>query len=331
MALITHPMQGSCALPKSLLWTRGTKLTQSVPSIHMASRRDGFISLNHSSSFGVGTIHGNFLKISAFKGGAQNDESRSIANGSKLHKNSVELSYLPQESEEAEEKNPGVQNVQFSCSSKANGTIAGSPAINKLFRKWLTVLRTQSSSTSDDFLGGGPAPREEVDAQNGAQKAGKNGILKAVWFYFLGYDLALKIPLVVFIPWYLAVIVVYGSDVARELMPLWVFGPPIVALYIKMLQRLCVLYVVCFKQTARVVRNIPAYYTYVTHGKLKEDIRSYIWKSVWDFMKLDHKEAARRRQNDIKNWAAENYLDYVESIWPYYCRMIRFLKRAHFI
>ena len=127
----------------------------------------------------------------------------------------------------------------------------------------------------------------------------------------------------------------YGPEVSKELTPLWVFGPMIVALYVKILRAMCALYVFSFKQTVKVVKNIPTYYhlanTYIANGKLREDIRARFWQPVVGIKNLDYKELSRRTLKVLQEWLYERYLDFVESIWPFYCRTIRFLKRANLI
>lgn len=127
----------------------------------------------------------------------------------------------------------------------------------------------------------------------------------------------------------------YGPEVSKQLTPLWVFGPLIAALYVKVFQGICALYVFTFKQTVKVVMNMPSYsllaYTYIAQGKLKEEIRARFWQPVVDIKNLDYKTLSKRKLKDLQEWLVERYLDYVESIWPYYCRTIRFLKRANLI
>ncbi|KAL8480752.1 hypothetical protein ACS0TY_027332 [Phlomoides rotata] len=50
-------------------------------------------------------------------------------------------------------------------------------------------------------------------------------ILKVVWCYFLGVDATIKVPILLLTPLYLAVNIVYGSRVSKELTPLWILGP----------------------------------------------------------------------------------------------------------
>lgn len=123
----------------------------------------------------------------------------------------------------------------------------------------------------------------------------------------------------------------YGAEVSKELTPLWVFGPLIAALYVKLLKRIISLYVFAFN----VVRNIPNYskvaYDYVIGGKIKEDLRLRVVQPLVDIKNLDYKVVCKRKIEELKEEWNENYVDYVEFLWPYYCRTIRFLKRAKLI
>lgn len=137
------------------------------------------------------------------------------------------------------------------------------------------------------------------------------------------------------IPFYLTVRMVYGAEVTRELTPMWVLGPLIVALYVKIIQGLCSLYVSSFMLSVRLVKNFPSYYrlvyNYIAEGKLKAYLHSCFWKPVEDVKNMDYKQLFARKMKQLQEWAVEKYLDYVESIWPYYCRTIRFLKKANLI
>ncbi|KAA8540799.1 hypothetical protein F0562_024282 [Nyssa sinensis] len=342
MALVTHQIQGSYSTfpSRPQQWIGGMELKRFVTTLHMVVRTDWFLSLKCKSCLSVGGPlvrgrKGKSLRISAFKGGAQNDELGGKSSRSKSTKNSVKLSYIPHESEETLTESPKVQDGPLSYASEADERIAGSVAIQNLFKNWLTLLRSQSPNQVVDEILEGPDPREISEIQNGTQKKERGEVLRTVWCYFMGLDATIKIPLMIFIPWYLAVNVVYGAEVSKELNPLWVLGPLIVVLYIKMLRGLCALYVFSFKQTVKVVKNLPTYYllayNYITRGKLKEVIQAYFWQPVVDIKNLDYKELSKRKVKDLKVWAVEKYLDFVESIWPYYCRIIRFLKRANLI
>ena len=88
-------------------------------------------------------------------------------------------------------------------------------------------------------------------------------------------------------------------------------------------------------QAVRLIKNLPRYsllvYNFIAEGKL----RAYLWdhfvKPIVDIKNMDYGAFSRRKYKQFVTWAVEKYLDYVESIWPYYCRTIRFLKKAHLI
>lgn len=108
-------------------------------------------------------------------------------------------------------------------------------------------------------------------------------------------------------------------------------GPLFVALYVKLLRVIFSLYVFSFKQSVKVIKNLPNALSYIAQGKLKEEIHARFWQPVIDIKNLDYKAFTVRKWKAIQEWIVEKYLDYVESIWPHYCRTIRFLKRANFI
>ncbi|KAJ4973928.1 hypothetical protein NE237_007102 [Protea cynaroides] len=310
--------QGSYAIFSStpISWTKGVKLKPFV-ALRLGGRSDGCTSLKRRLHLSIGSprVLGPVrrpLKILAFKGSAQNDESGSRSRGYKLPKDSVKLSYVPHEGEETATESPDVQKVY---TSEGDGTAAGSVAIQKLFEKWLMMLRTQSSSlTTNGILGEGPSESKISKHQSEGQKQEAVKILKAACCYFLGLDATIKIPLLIFIPLYLAVNIVYGPEVSRELRPLWIIGPLIVALYVKMVRGLCALYVFTFKQTMSVAKNLPTYYVlaynYLANGKLKEDLRAHFWQPVLDIKNRDYKALSKRRLKEFEHWAAEKYLDY---------------------
>ncbi|CAL5361977.1 unnamed protein product [Camellia sinensis] len=336
MALVTHQVQGPYATfpSRHVSWNKGIELKRFVPALHVVVKTDRFVSLRCESCLRVGAtlLHGpkaKSLRISLFKGRAQNDESGSRVSGWKSAKNSVKLSYV-QGSEETFTESQELQDAPLSYASEADETIAGSVAIQKLFKNWLTLLCTQPSNQVVDEPLDGPDSGKISVMRNGVQKKERGEILKAVWCYFWGLDAAVKIPLLIFIPLYLAVNVAYGAEVSKELTPLWVCGPLVVALYIKILHGLCALYVFSFKQTVKLVNNLPTYYA-VAYNYIGHGIYNHLWKHVVVIKNLDYKELSKTKRKDLELWAAEKYLDFVESIWPYYCRTIRFLKRANLI
>lgn len=275
-----------------------------------------------------------FFRISAFKGSAKNDEPRGRANGSKSSKNSAKLSYVQQESKEFT-KSPEIQDVQLSYESEVE-SLSGSQAIQKLFKNWLTLLRTlpPSNEVSVETVEGSE-PEKVVEIQDVALGENRDNILTVIWGLFWGLDATVKVPLLLFIPFYLAINVAYGAQVSKELTPLWILGPLVIALYVKIFQGICALYVFTFKQTVKVIKNSPAYtmmvYTYIADGKLKDEIYARLWQPVLDIKNTDYRVFSARKVKEFQVWAGEKYLDYVESIWPTYCRTIRFLKRANLI
>ncbi|XP_004298965.1 PREDICTED: uncharacterized protein LOC101308376 [Fragaria vesca subsp. vesca] len=339
MALVTHQMQGSFVTYPSrpLSWSKGMKLKRYVTTLHMVGRTESCSIMKHNICLSVGAspICGPKLKplrVSAFKGSAQNDKSGGRKSGSKLPKNSVKI----KENEDTTVGPPQANDIPLSYASEANESITSSPAIHNLFKKWLRMLRTQSSGeVVDGILAEDPPPKEISETEHKTQNEDRDGILRIIWCNFLSLNATIKIPLLIFVPSYLAVNILYGAEVSKELTPLWVLGPFIAALYIKMLQWLCALYIFSFKQTVKVVTNLPTYYLaayrYIFHGKFKEDIYARFWQPVVDIKNLDYKKLSRRKLKVLQELIVEKYLDFVESIWPYYCRAIRFLKRANLI
>ncbi|XP_076903270.1 uncharacterized protein LOC143558299 [Bidens hawaiensis] len=328
MALVTHQVQGSYAVPRPLSLKKGIESKNFLVAFPVVNRTD-IIFLKHRSCLCVKAPLSKRkpLKISSFKGNAQNDDSGSREKGSKSTKNVVKLSYVPKDRNETVAESSKVKNNHATPTSNMAETTAGSQAI-QLFKSWLTLLRTPSQSEiTDGELEEDLPSNELVETDCKIQNSGRSAILKSVWASFAGLDPAIKIPAMIFIPLYLAVNIKYGPEVAKELTPLWIFGPLLLALYIKIVQGLCLLYVYSFKQSVKLVKNIPTYYNYVISGKLKETIHARFWQPVVDFKNLRYKEI----WNQVPEWITDKYLDYIESIWPYYCKLIRFLKRANFI
>lgn len=334
MALVTHQVQGSYAVfpSRPLAWSKGIKLKQCVTKFHVIGKADRHTLLKRSGRLSIWAPCNcgkpKPLRISAFKGSAQNNESGGRTSGPKVPNNSVKL----KESGDAVVESSKTNDIPLSYTSEANESMVSSPAIHQLFKKWLTMLRTQSASQiGDGVFGKEPPLRKMPEIQHSPKIKERGEILKAAWCYFLDLDATVKIPLLIFVPLYLAVNVIYGVEVSKELTPLWVFGPLIIALQIKMLQWLFALYVFSFKMTVKVIKNLPTYYSYVARGKLKEDIQAFVWQPIANIKNLDHKELSRKKMKEFQGWVVERYLDFVESIWPYYCRTIRFLKRANLI
>lgn len=136
------------------------------------------------------------ISFTAFKGSAQNDETGGRASGSKIPKKSVKLSYIPKESEETVTESSEAHNVPLSYASKTKESIAGSPAIRKLFKNWLTMLRTQLPSEEvDEVLGEEQPPREMAETDIEIHNKGRGEILKEALAQFWAVDATIKIPL----------------------------------------------------------------------------------------------------------------------------------------
>lgn len=139
--------------------------------------------------------------------------------------------------------------------------------------------------------------------------------------------MCLKFCCICSIPLYLAVNVIYGAEVSKELTPLWIIGPLLVALHIKTLRWLSAVSVFSFKETVRVAKKLPVAFNYIARGNLKEDIRAHFLQPVVEIKNLDYKEL----QRVLKVWLQERSLDLVEFLWPSYCLTVRSLKKANLI
>ncbi|ESW27441.1 hypothetical protein PHAVU_003G202200 [Phaseolus vulgaris] len=334
MACVAHQQQGLFVAFSSrhLLWSKRLKLKQCLSKCHLIGRADWHYIL----SVGPPHICGSKLKplkISGFQGSARSDDSVTSANG--LQVPNPMTSVRLDENGEVKSKFPKANNVPLSCASEANENLAVSSGIHKLIKKWHTMLHTLPPNQGEEEILGEPPTDVLPNSLQGTQKTVKGQSLKAAWSYFLALDATIKIPFLIFAPFYLAVNAVYGAEVSKDLTPLWVLGPLIVALFIMMGRWLCALYVFSFKQTIKVIKNLPSYfmlaYSYVFCGKLKGDFDAHILQPTLSITNTDYKQLGRKKLKELSEWIVEKYLDFVESIWPYYCRTIRFLKRANLI
>lgn len=345
MVLLTHNLQGSQVLfPRSSpAWTKGLIIKRPVTSVRFVGSKEKHLRLKQKCCFRLGSpcscgLKAKSFKVKSFKGGIQNSESGGSESGKKVTNNSVKLSYRSDDDENNVKSSPKAQNTSLSYTSEADDSVTGQPAIQKLFKKWLTLLRTQSPiQVVDEALGGEEVPQTtKSETETEIKKTETLQRTKStLWTLFWSLDAAIKIPLLLFVPAFLAVNAIYGAEVTKELSPLWIAGPLIVALYVKMFQGLCTLYAFCFNQTAKVIRNLPSYYIiayhYIAHGKLRDDVRALVTRPMVAIKNADYKELTRTKLKQFREWIVEIYLDFVESIWPYYCRTIRFLKRANLI
>ncbi|CAN0890354.1 hypothetical protein LINGRAHAP2_LOCUS16387 [Linum grandiflorum] len=315
---------------RSSSWSKGVLLKQHITSIHMVGRLDRRSSMKCYFRSSVGTgVHGvkaRVLRVSSFQGNPKNDDASDRSCGSRGSKNSGEtLRELPK-----------AQSLPISCSSEPSEGLAGSPAIHRLFKNWLNMLQSHSSNqVADGVLGGPGQPEEVAETQNVALETQPRFVLLDVFHHFWQLKATIKIPILIFIPLYFSINTIYGAEVSKELTPLWILGPLVAALYIKLIQGISALYAFSFRQTVRIVMNLPAYYkasrSYIAEGKLKQDIETRVIQPVVKIRDQDHKQMAMEALGRLKEWYMEKYIDFLEDIWPHYCRTVRFLKKMNFI
>ncbi|CAL1367417.1 unnamed protein product [Linum trigynum] len=202
MALATHQMRGSyVAFPsRPSSWSRGVKLKQHVMSLHMVGRLDRRFSakcyLHSSVGIGVHGLKTKLLRVSSFQGSAKNDDAGGRSSWSKGSKNSVKISYVSDDSGESLRELPKAQSVPVSYTPEPNEGVGGSPAINNLFKKWLNLLRSHSSSQVADGILEGPGQREEVaQTQSITQETQRRSFLSRGFHHFWQLDATIKIPI----------------------------------------------------------------------------------------------------------------------------------------
>ncbi|PWA80726.1 hypothetical protein CTI12_AA192820 [Artemisia annua] len=309
MALVTYQVQCSYAPSRPPSWKREIKPKQLLAAFLKFKKAD-FLLLKHSSHLCITHphIHGSNRKsliLSSLKGGIQ-------------------------DSKETLNDEPKVQNIQPPVTLESNGTIAGSAAVQNLFKSWLTLLRKPSPCQVSEGILEGPFLKT-VEAENKIEISESDETSKKVWSDFLASHATTKIPAMCFMLMYIAINMKYGGEVAKELTPLWIGGPLIMALYMTTVQVITSLYIFSFWQSVKLLKKSPMVYDYVASGKLNEIIRVRLWTPTVDFWSLGYIEISKRIWIDFQLWLVDKYMDYVESIWPSYCKFIRFLKRANFI
>ncbi|CAL5203310.1 unnamed protein product [Lathyrus oleraceus] len=331
MAFVAHQPQGLYVTPSTrhLSWSKRLKLKQCLTKHHMIGRTSWHHLSKHNVCLSVGppcfcVSKIKPLRISGFKGISHNDDSRTRASWLKAPKTSVGL-----------EESGETHNVPFSYASEAGDSLAASSASHGLFNKWLKMLRTQSSCQEVEGIFGRLFPTDSPETLQRTHSKERSEVFKVAWSHFLALDAAIKIPLLIFVPLYLAVNVKYGAEVSKELTPLWVFGPLIVATHIMIIRGLCALYALSFNQTVKVLRKVPSWCilvnNYVFGGGIKEHIAVYLLRPIASLKDVDYVQLTRRILKVLQEWLRDKYLDFVELIWPHYCRMIRFLKSSKLI
>lgn len=140
------------------------------------------------------------FKVSSFKSNAQNDEHETKKSGLKFSKSQVQLSSSPDEREDLISKSHDSQKHPLSYPTQGEGdTKMGSIAIQKLFKKWLIMLRTQTSSiTINGNVDEKPVQSTTTSETQHVKMSTQAGrMLKAALVYFAGLDAAITIPLLV--------------------------------------------------------------------------------------------------------------------------------------
>ncbi|XP_042389841.1 uncharacterized protein LOC121981411 isoform X1 [Zingiber officinale] len=350
MALVVHQMQSPISphSPSSKPSTRGVNWR--TLTVHFNNRIPDFASLKHDINFRSGILMVSYKccdrghpicfkkkasRVSSFKGNAQNN--RPDRKDSKISRPPVQISRMQQGKEEFLSESLDIQKHPVPYAPEGNDSMTvRSLAIRKLFVKWLIMLRSPPSNpTMDNNLNERTSQYATSKTQHSIDGTKAGSIPKAMLVYLLGVDAAISIPFFIFIPLFLTIKVVHGAEAARDLMPLWIAGPLIVALYIKVIQRICSLYAFLFVQGGKFVMDLPKHallvYSCIAEGKL----RAYLWtcfvKPFVDISAFKYKDYFSQKYEQLKVVAAENYISLVESLWPYYCRTIRFLKRANLI
>ncbi|KAL3655392.1 hypothetical protein CASFOL_001178 [Castilleja foliolosa] len=340
MALATQHFKGSCStFPfEPSPWIRKSKLKRSLPMFHSDWTEDRSISLTCRLCLSIGASialgpKSRLSKISAFKRSRQYGDPNCIVNGTESLKHDDKVSYLQNGNEdilvvESSDVQNNVVPTRYTASDET--TTTRSMVIHDLLKNWLMLLcRPLQTQPVEEVI---EEPSSSVTSEIQNTKRERCGtMLNAVWCNFLGLDATIKLPLLVFTPLYLAINLLYGLKVSKELMPLWILGPLIVALYIKTFRVMCGLYAFSFKQAVQVVKNVPVFYllvhNYFVHGKLKEDIL----EPLTDIKNVDYNDLTRRKMKDLQGWFLGIHLDFIELIWPCYFRTTRLLKRANFM
>lgn len=137
------------------------------------------------------------MTITGFKGSDQNDVSATRANELKVCKTSVRV----EQKWEVKSESPKPHNVPLSCASDANESLAAASGIYKLFKKWLTILRSPPSNQGVEEILGEPPPGDLPETSQGMQQTVKYRTLKVAWSTFQALDATIKIPLLILWVW----------------------------------------------------------------------------------------------------------------------------------
>ncbi|CAM8933813.1 unnamed protein product [Rhodiola kirilowii] len=263
------------------------------------------------------------LIISAYQSSWQNHDFR--GRESKSPKHSADLSYIPKVLEDGSL----AVNGPLPYVPEANNNTGRSTLIHNLFSQWLTKLHNcpqpieivEGISRTSEQLECSVSPGTKVEMH----KRQWDTIREVVSCCFSRLDATLKITMLIFIPCYVAIRVIYGVEVLKELTPLWILGPLIVAFDIKMFQAISQLYVFCFKQAEIAIRSMPS------PNKLTEAMYTYILHTLVAMTSFDYKKAAKMKLKEIIQWNKNVPVIFLTLSWPFYWRIVRFLTRSNLI
>ncbi|KAL9260188.1 hypothetical protein AKJ16_DCAP05960, partial [Drosera capensis] len=196
----------------------------------------------------------------------------------------------------------------------ANKTASRSQAVHRLFWKWIKQ-HTECPNESREAIVEGPSQTELVQAQTRTHVEERSNVLMLALRYFRGLDATIKVPFLIFVPFFLAVAFMYGMEVSKELTRLWIIGPLIAAFYTRIVQKIIALYIFSIRQPA-ICRNVSE--------RLKEAVLLRVTK----IKSFDPKEITIRKWEEFKETLEERYIDFTEWIWPVYLIIFKYLKKA---
>ncbi|GAB2225787.1 hypothetical protein Droror1_Dr00021553 [Drosera rotundifolia] len=199
----------------------------------------------------------------------------------------------------------------------ANKTASRSQAVHRLFWKWIKQ-HTERPNESGEAIVEGPSQTELVQAQTGTHVEERSNVLMLALRYFHGLDATIKVPLLIFVPFFLAVTLMHGMEVSKELTQLWIIGPLIAALYTRIVQKIIALYIFSIRLPT-ICRNV--------FERLKEAVLLRVTK----IKSFDPKEITIRKWEEFKETVEERYIDFTEWIWPVYLIIFKYLKKAKLI
>lgn len=150
--------------------------------------------------------------------------------------------------------------------------------------------------------------------------------------FWKSLDVSIKWPLAIFFSWYFAITVFYGFRASNDLLPLWIIGPLMMGIFIKLCQTV---YAHCIRITTDVVnmgkatciaakngdltRPMLLQFEQFFEGKRSELVYFLKGEGLKDFLQQKRREYEERIEEAIQ--------DYAEANWPRYRATTRFLRK----